>query len=128
MTLDVHMVYIKVIALNAIYNFIVVTFYIRSFRGLNIHFNSSHFKIYFFWFFQMTSCVNMVYDKGVDLNVISNFVVNNIFIWDHLEDLIFILSSMIIRINLGWRHALYQIYSVGRDLKLPSWFFHLRSF
>jgi hypothetical protein len=128
MTLDVHMVYIKVIALNAIYNFIVVTFYIRSFRGLNIHFNSSHFKIYFFWFFQMTSCVNMVYDKGVDLNVISNFVVNNIFIWDHLEDLIFILSSMIIRINLGWRHALYQIYSAGRDLKLPSWFFHLRSF
>lgn len=128
MTLDVHMVYIKVIALNAIYNFIVVTFYIRSFRGLNIHFNSSHFKIYFFWIFQMTSGVNMVHDKGVGLNVISNFVVNNIFIWDHLEDLIFILSSMIIRINLGWRHALYQIYSVGRDLKLPSWFFHLRSF
>ena len=40
MTLNVDMVYNKFVDLNAICNFVVHTFFVRSFRGPNIRFNS----------------------------------------------------------------------------------------
>jgi hypothetical protein len=44
----------------------------------------------------------MVYTKFVALNTIYNFVVQNFFIWDHLETQIFILSYWIFKFIFFW--------------------------
>ena len=48
----------------------------------------------------MNSYIDMVYTKVIDLNVIDNFVLENLFIWDHLEAQIFVLCSLIMKFKL----------------------------
>ena len=48
----------------------------------------------------MNSYIDMVCTKVIDLNVIDNFVLENIFIWDHLEAQIFVLCSLIMKFKL----------------------------
>jgi hypothetical protein len=78
----------------------------------------------------MTSDIDMIYTKLIGLHVICNFMVDNPFIWDRLEAQIIILSYLNIKLKImnfpndpGWRHALYQICSASRRLKLSSWIF-----
>jgi len=69
-----------------IYNFVVDNILIQGHLETQIFVLSSHIlKIFYFYFFKMILDVNMVYTKIIFLNVIYNFVVENIFM-DYLED------------------------------------------
>ena len=73
------------------------------------------------------------YIKIIELDEISNFIVDKIFVWDHLGFQIYKLTLRFLNFNflnfsndLGWRNVLYQSCSAWRDLKFCSWkFSHL---
>ena len=84
--------YIKVVVLDEMYNFVVQTFFnLRSFGYPNtfIWNNLSNENYVWFlkfkiWIFQTTSDGEMPKTKVVDLKKLCNFVVDNFFIWNHL--------------------------------------------
>ena len=89
---DEDKLYIKVVVLDEIYNFVVQTFLIWdrldvqifSFEIIyltKISFDFVKFKI---WIFQTTSDGEMPKTKVVDIEKLCNFVVDNFFIWNHL--------------------------------------------
>ena len=84
--------YIKVVVLDEIYNFVISKFFnLRSFGCSNIfiwNYLSNKNYVWFLkfkiWIFQTASDGEMPKTKVVDLEKLCNFVVENFFIWDHL--------------------------------------------
>ena len=85
--------YIKVVVLHEIYNFVVQNFfYLRSFGCPNIFIwnnlsneNYVWFQNFKIWIFQTASDGETPKTKVVDLEKLCNFVVENFFIWNHLQ-------------------------------------------
>ena len=84
--------YIKVVVLGEIYNFVVQTFFnLRSFGYPNIFIWNNLSKENYVWFlklkiwiFQMTSDGETSKIKVVDLEKLCKFIVDNFFIWNYL--------------------------------------------
>ena len=84
MTLDWNDFYIKIVALDEIYNFVILSFFIWGrFEALQIHYKSicivRNLCLEKLYFLHVTSDENDLYMKIVVLNEIYSFVVLNFF-------------------------------------------------